>query len=158
MFLALVFVLLLFAVFFIFPVLLFFFMFPLVFFPIFILLPCPPVFLHLTVRNVLMAGRYLAPVRGKVVDMSGKTVLFNINPSSVIACGTVPVSLIRPIPVPAVEDDVDIYRRRIVGIGSRNDEYIRRSRQEQGRGWRRDVNPNVNVHSGKAAADHDEKK
>jgi len=105
-----------------------------------------------------MAGRRLTPIRGKVVDMSGKAVLINIHPSPVITCGTVPVSLIRPIPVPTVEDDVDIYRRRIVGIGSRNDKYIRRSRQEQGRGGRRDVNPNVNVHGGKAAADHDEKK
>jgi len=112
----------------------------------------------LAIRDTLVAGRYLAPVRGKVVDMSGKTVFFNITPSPVIACGAVPVSLIRPIPVPAVEDDVDIYRRRIVSIGSRNNEYIRRSRQEQGRGWRRDINPDVDVQGSKAAADHDEKK
>ena len=89
------------------------------------------------------------------MDMSGKAVLFHIDPPPVIACRTIPISLIWPIPVTTIEDDVDIYRRRIVGIGSRNDEYIRRGRKEQGRRRRRDINPDVDVHAGRAAADHD---
>ena len=158
MFLALVIVLLLFAVFFIFPVMFLFFLFPMVFFPVFTPLPCPPVLFHLTVGNVLVAGRYLAPVRGKVVNMPGNTVIFNINPFPVIARGTVPESLVRPVPIPTVEDDVDIYGRGKIGIRSRYDKYIGRSRKEQRRGRRRNTYPDVNVHGGKAAANHDKKK
>jgi hypothetical protein len=59
------------------------------------------------------------------------------------------MSVMRAIPVTLVEEDVHIHVRGKIDIGPGDDKHRGRSRNNK-RGWRGHVDPDIDVHSGRA--------
>jgi hypothetical protein len=84
--------------------------------PVSLPLPPTPVFFELSIGNMPVPRRYLPVVRGQTDHGPGDTAGLHENPWPIIGTGPEPAVLVRPIPVPAEKQNIDIDGRREIHI------------------------------------------
>ena len=119
-------------------------------FPVLVPLPCLPVLSDISMRDVPMSGGDMAEI-GRHIDYGTRHSFGReVNPLSIVGFGSIPMSLMRTIPVTLVEKDIYVNVRGKVDIGPGYDEHGGWCRNHQGR-WRRHANPDTDIHFRKAS-------
>ena len=113
--------------------------------PVFLFLPASPVFLDIYVFNALMPWRYVPEIVRHTDHGMGNPGGFNVYPRSVIDCGTVPMPMVRAIPIALVKEDIHLYVRGKIDIGPRNNHDRRRSSNNDRRRRGTNIDPDVDV-------------
>jgi hypothetical protein len=124
-----------------------------VLFPVLDPLPPPPVLFEVRVGNIMvpMSGRDVTVIRGQVEYRNGNVLGSEVDPAAVVGGGAIPMSLMRPIPVTAVEKYVRTHVRGIIDVRSRYDDDRRWRMDREGR--RRDIDADVDIDLGRNLAD-----
>jgi CO dehydrogenase/acetyl-CoA synthase delta subunit len=84
--------------------------------PMTVTLPSPPVLLHLSVRDAFM-HRAVAKTGGNRDYRTGHPITDDMTPWSIIVPGSVPVPMMRAIPVTVIKEYIHVLIRRIIHIG-----------------------------------------
>ena len=97
-----------------------------------------------------MAGGDMAKIGWHIDYGSRHFIGGKVNPLPIIAFGSIPMSLMRTIPVTLVEEDIHIHVRGKIDIGPGDDEHRGWGRNHKG-GRRRHADPDIDVHSRRAS-------
>ena len=111
--------------------------------PVSLTLPFSPILFQLPVRYMLVSGWYPAIVGRQLYQSSGHSMGFNGDPWPIVGLGSVPVPLVRSIPVTVIKENIDGNTRDHVYIGPWYHGNCGWSSQYE---WRRSTNIDVDIH------------
>ncbi|MFH0957079.1 MAG: hypothetical protein V1897_00080 [Pseudomonadota bacterium] len=115
-------------------------------FPVLISLPGSPVFMKLSMGDLSVPWWQAAKVVWNMQHNIRYFMILDKNPTSVVGCGSIPVAMMRTVPVAVIKEDVHIEGRGKIDVCSRDDNNGRRYTNDY-TGWRRKIYPDVDINS-----------
>jgi hypothetical protein len=119
--------------------------------PVFFLLPGLPVLFEMPVGDALMPWRHMTVIGRQVDQDSRDPDRLDIDPRTIVARGSMPAPLVRPIPVAMIEQNVrlNVGDKIDIGLGYNDD---RRRCRNHDRRRRTKIHSDVYVNTGNAMA------
>jgi hypothetical protein len=118
--------------------------------PVLIPLPGSPVLVQFSVRNPPVSGWDAAKVARDLHHGMRDSPIFYKNPSPLVGCGSIPMAVMRAVPVTLVKENVHVERGNKIDICSRYNDNGRRCGNYKTWGGR-NIYPDVDIDSGPTA-------